>query len=112
MPAWSATLAPEAVAEHTEHEQQAGEDEQVGVDHPLQLRGGGVELVLQRRQGDVEDRVVEPDDHEAQRQHTERLPAAGVLDGVDRHQTALLSGARRGPRREPASPKEALGPAA
>ena len=85
-------LAPEAVAERAEHEQQAGEDEQVGVDHPLQLRGGSVELVLQRRQGDVEDRVVEPDDHQAQRQHAERLPTAGVLDGIDRHQAALLSG--------------------
>ena len=42
-------LAPEAVAERAEDEQQAGEDEQVGVDHPLQLRGGGVELVLQGR---------------------------------------------------------------
>ena len=106
------TLAPEAVAERAEDEQQTGEDEQVGVDHPLQLRGGGVELVLQRRQGDVEDRVVEPDDHQAQRQHAERLPAARVLDGVDGHQTALLSGASGSPRREPAFPKEAHGPAA
>ena len=44
-------LAPEAVAERAEHEQQAGEDEQVGVDHPLQLRGGGVELVLHASAG-------------------------------------------------------------
>ena len=44
-------LAPEAVAERAEHEQQAREDEQVGVDHPLQLRGGGVELGLHASAG-------------------------------------------------------------
>ena len=71
-------LAPEAVAEGAEHEQETGEDEQVGVDHPLQLRGGGVELVLQRRQSDIENRVVEPDDHQAQRQHAERLPTTRI----------------------------------
>ena len=42
-------LAAEAVAERAEDEQEAGEDEQVRVDHPLQLRGGSVELVLQGR---------------------------------------------------------------
>ena len=101
-------LAPEAVAERAEHEQQPGEDEQVGVDHPLQLRRRGVELVLQRRQGDVEDRVVEPDDHQAQRQHAERLPAARVLDGIDGHQAALLSGgSRRGSRMASPEPRRA-----
>ena len=84
-------LAPEPVAERAEDEQQAGEDEQVGVDHPLQLRSGGAELVLQGRQGDVEDRVVEPDDEQAQREHAERLPAASVLNGINRHQAAHLS---------------------
>ena len=49
-------LAPEAVAERAQREQQAGEDEQVGVDDPLQRRRGGVEVLLQRRQRDVEDR--------------------------------------------------------
>jgi hypothetical protein len=92
----SATRAPRLASPNIEtpawSEQQAGEDEQVGVDHPLQLRGGGVELVLQRRQGDVEDRVVEPDDRQAKREHAERLPTAGVLDGIDGHQAALLSG--------------------
>ena len=89
-------LAPEAVAERAEDEQQPCEDEQVGVDHPLQLRRGSVELVLQRRQGDVENRVVEPDDHQAQRQHAERLPTARVMNGIDRHQAALLVGANEG----------------
>ena len=87
-------LASEAVTERPEDEQKAREHEQVRVDHPLQLGRGGVELVLQRRQGDVEDRVVEPDDHQAQREHAERLPTARVLDGVDCHETVLLSGAR------------------
>ena len=52
-------LAAEAVAERAGGEQHAGEDEHVDVDDPLQLRGGGVEVALQRRQRDVEDRVVE-----------------------------------------------------
>ena len=65
MPVWRASL-PEAVAERAEDEQQPGEHEQVRVDHPLQLRGGRIELGLHRGQGDVEDRVVEPDDDQAQ----------------------------------------------
>ena len=42
-------LAPEAVAERAGGQQHAGEDEHVDVDDPLQLRGGGVEVALQRR---------------------------------------------------------------
>ena len=104
-------LAPEAVPERPEDEQKAGEHEQVRVDHPLQLGRGGVELVLQRRQGDVEDRVVEPDDHEAQREHAERLPTARVLDRSMVMRPCSFR-VRGGPRLEPASPKEAPSPAA
>jgi hypothetical protein len=75
-------LAAVAVAERAEHQQQAGEHQQVGVDHPLQRRGGRLEVRLQRGERDVEDRVVEPDDHEAQRQDAERLPAHRVGGGV------------------------------
>ena len=77
-PGLERALAPEAVAERAHGQEQAGEDEQVGVDDPLQRRVRRVEVLLQARQGDVEDRVVEPDDHEAQREHREGLPAARV----------------------------------
>ena len=55
-------LAADPVAEAAGGHQQAGEDEHVGVDDPLQLAGGGAELGGQRRQGDVDDRAVEDDD--------------------------------------------------
>ena len=42
-------LAPVAVAEAAGGEEQAGEHEQVGVDDPLQLPGGGVEVDGERR---------------------------------------------------------------
>ena len=71
-------LAAEAVAERAGGEQHAGEHEHVDVDDPLQLRGGGVEVALQRRQRDVEDRVVEPDHEQRQAEDGERPPAAGV----------------------------------
>ena len=56
-------LAAEAVAERAHRQEQAGEDEHVGVDDPLERRRRGVEVLLQARQGDVQDGVVEPDDH-------------------------------------------------
>ena len=71
-------LAAEAIAERAEREKQAGERHQVRVDHPLQRRAGCIEVLLQGRQGDVEDRVVEPDDDQAQRQDAKCLPAAGI----------------------------------
>ena len=52
-------LAAEAVAEAAGDQQQAGEDEQVAVHDPLQLARAGVELLADRRQRDVEDRVVD-----------------------------------------------------
>ena len=42
-------LAAEAIAEGAGGEQQAGEDEHVGVDDPLQLRAGCAEVALERR---------------------------------------------------------------
>jgi hypothetical protein len=74
-------LAAEAVAEGPEREQQAGEGDEVGVDHPLQRRAGGAEVLLQRRERDVEDGVVEPDDHEAQGKDAEGLPASFICEG-------------------------------
>ena len=60
-------LAAEAVADAAHGEQQAGEDERVAVDDPLQLAGGGVEVAQQVGDGDVEDRVVERDHQQARR---------------------------------------------
>ena len=71
-------LAAEAIAQAARDQQQHGEHEQIAVHDPLQLARAGVELLLDRRQRDVQDRVVDGDDQQAQRQHDERLPAAGV----------------------------------
>ena len=82
-PGLQRALATEAVAERAHREQDAGEGEQVGVDDPLQRRARRREVRLQRRQRDVEDRVVEPDDEQAEGEHAERLPAARVHPRVD-----------------------------
>ena len=47
-------LAAVPVAEGAGGEQEPGEHQGVGVDHPLELRAGGVELAGQRGQRDVE----------------------------------------------------------
>jgi hypothetical protein len=71
-------FAAEAVPERAEDQQEAGEDEEIGVDHPLQPGRGRVELLLKRRERNIQDRVVEPDDDQAEREHAERLPAHRV----------------------------------
>ena len=78
-------LAAEAVAEGTGGEEQAGEDQRVGVDHPLQLGVAGPELVRvgERRQGDVEHRVADDDDDQRGAEDGEDPPAPGV-DVADR----------------------------
>ena len=53
---------PEPVTEVAAGQQQAGEDERVGVDDPLQARDPGAEVAGERREGHVDDRVV--DHHE------------------------------------------------
>jgi hypothetical protein len=45
-------------------QEQPGEYEGVGVDDPLELAARSAEITLDRRQRDVEDRVVERDDEE------------------------------------------------
>ena len=57
----AAACGAEPVAERAHRQQQAGEDEDVRVDEPLQLVGAGVQFGGQRGQGDVEDRGVEAD---------------------------------------------------
>ena len=73
--------AAEQVGGAAAEEQEAGEGQRVGVDHPLQVDGREAEVVADRRQRDVDDRDVE-DDHE--------LREAG--QGQD---PALASGVRR-----------------
>ena len=74
-------LAAEAVAERAGGEQGGGEDEHVGVDDPLQLRCTRVEVLLQRGERDVEDRVVEPDHEQGEAEDDQRPPAARIGDG-------------------------------
>ena len=70
--------AAEAVTERAGREQQAGEDEHVGVDDPLQLRARGMKVALERGERNIEDRVVERDDEQRKAQDDERPPAAGI----------------------------------
>ena len=72
----------EPVAEAAAGEQQAREHERVRVDHPLQLAVRGVEVAHDRRDGDVEDRVVEDDHQQAEAEDREDQPAAFVGVGL------------------------------
>jgi hypothetical protein len=77
-------LAPEAVADAAAGQEQPGEDEDVGIDDPLQLAPGGREVAREGRQGHVEDRVVEHDHQQAETEDTEGPPAALIgLGGAD-----------------------------
>jgi hypothetical protein len=78
-------LATEPVAEHAGGEEQAGEDQRVRVDGPLQLTLAGPQAVLrvgERFQRDVEHGVVEDHHQEADDEHTQDGPAPWV-SGVD-----------------------------
>jgi hypothetical protein len=78
-------LAPEQVAGAAAEEQEAAERQRVGVDDPLQVALGHVQVGLDRRQRHVHDRRVE-DDHEL-RQADEREDEPGV-DVAIRHPAA------------------------
>ncbi len=69
-------LAPEAIAERAGGEQEAGEHERVDRDDPLQLRLGGVQLAREGRDRDVQARVADEHDQQAQAEHRERPPTA------------------------------------
>ncbi len=69
----------ETVAEAAGRQQQPGEHQRVRVDHPLELTRRCVEPALthgprQRRQGHVQDRVVDDDDEEAEAEDPEDPP--------------------------------------
>jgi hypothetical protein len=77
-------LAAEAITESTHGEQQAGEHQDVGVDHPLQLARCRPELSNQSGEGDIEDGVVETDHHQAQGENDQSRPAS-AMNGVGVH---------------------------
>ena len=81
--------APEQVGSASTEQQEAAEREGVPARNPLQVRGREVERLLDRREGDVDDRDVD-DEHELRRaQESERDPAAGVRSrGHDSFRTA------------------------
>jgi hypothetical protein len=77
-------LAAEQIAGAAAEEQEAAEGQRVGVDDPLQVALGHVQVGLDRRQGDVHDRRVE-DDHELrQADEAEDEPGVDVATGHDR----------------------------
>jgi hypothetical protein len=73
-----AALADE-VADPPGQEQQAAEGDHVGVDDPGQLALAEAEVVLDRRQGDVDDGRVEDDHQHPRAEHVERQPAGAVV---------------------------------
>ena len=80
----SAFLRPNRSPSDAGGEQQAGEHDRVRVDDPLQLRALGAEVAHDRRQRDVEDRVVDADDDEREAEHGERHPPP-LVDLLGRH---------------------------
>ena len=70
------SLASVAVADRPGREQEAGEDQRVGGDHPLQLGAVRVQHTGQRGQGDVQAGVAHEDDEQAEAKDREGPPAA------------------------------------
>src|SRR5579875_2472292 len=58
-------LPAEPVASRAGHYQEAGQHEQVGIDDPLQPGYGGVQIPLDRRQRDIDDRRIQANDQQA-----------------------------------------------
>jgi len=73
----------EPVAEVPADDQQAGEDERVGVHDPLQVLRRGGQRPADCRQGDVDDRVVDHGEQHAEAQHRQDPPAAAVGPGPE-----------------------------
>ena len=69
-------LAAEAVRQAARDQQQPGEDQDVGVDDPLQVGRGGAQVAHQRRERDVQDGVVQGDDEEREAEDAQGHPAS------------------------------------
>ena len=76
-PICSTMRAAEAITQAATHEQEAREHEDVGVDDPLQLRGGRVEVAHERRQRDVQDQGVDRGDQHAEA-HDDECPVPTI----------------------------------
>ena len=87
--------ASPAVAERSGEQEQAGEDDGVGVDDPLQFADAGAELADERRERDVDDGVVDDDDQQAHAEHRQGEPAT-VVRRVDGVAGVIASHRRRG----------------
>ena len=77
-------LSAESVGQAAGGEEQTGEDEDVGVDDPLDLAVAGAEVGHQRGDGHVEDRVVHHDDQQAHAEHGEDQPSTFVHLRIER----------------------------
>ena len=72
---------PVEVAKPSAEHQAAAEGQQVRVDDPRQRAVGESEVLLDRRQRDVHDRLVEDDHQRAEAQHRQRDPSRGCWGG-------------------------------
>jgi hypothetical protein len=72
--------APVPVGQAAGRQQQSSEHECVRVDDPLELAVAGAEIAHERRERDVQDRVVETDHEQAQAQDPEDPPPPLVAD--------------------------------
>ena len=70
------------VADPAGQQQQAAEGDHVGVDDPGEVALGEAEVVLDRGQGDVDDRRVEDDHQHPRAEDVEGEPAGAVVAGV------------------------------
>ena len=86
-------LAPEPVAQLAAEQDQGGEHQDVGVHRPLQVLRGGLQLLLDRRQRHVHDRVVEHD-HEQGEAHRKQRPPLVVWVIVSHSVSSGTGGAR------------------
>ena len=74
-------LAPYPITECSEAQQQTSEEDRKGIDDPLQLGRGRVQVADDRRQGHVENRVVEADQQQGDAQNGQGHPAPGAGHG-------------------------------
>ena len=110
-PAGEGPPAAEAVAQAAGGEQQPCEHHRVGVDDPLQLAEGRVQVPDEGREGDVQDRVVQPDHGQAHAQHGQDPPPPpgrmGPVQGEGCERALESDGAGHGGRPFPANTKRA-----
>jgi hypothetical protein len=71
-------LAPDQVAQAPGEQEQAAEGDQVGVDDPGEGRLREAEVILDRGQGDIHDRLVEDDHQHAHAEDDQGDPAIAV----------------------------------